>query len=67
MSMIARAGRPEAAIDNASPAAADAGKGRRRSNYPTPELEAVLGKTLGVPVFQESAMRVAMVCAGLCP
>jgi error-prone DNA polymerase len=32
--------------------------------YPTPELEAVLGKTLGVPLFQESAMRVAMVCAG---
>ncbi|ACM36640.1 MULTISPECIES: error-prone DNA polymerase [Rhizobium/Agrobacterium group] len=33
-------------------------------DYPTPELEAVLGKTLGVPLFQESAMRVAMVCAG---
>jgi len=32
--------------------------------YPTPELEAVLGKTLGVPLFQESAMKVAMVCAG---
>lgn len=32
---------------------------------PTPELEAVLGKMLGVPLFQQSAMRVAMVCAGL--
>jgi error-prone DNA polymerase len=32
--------------------------------YPTPELEEVLGKTLGVPLFQESAMKVAMVCAG---
>ncbi|TCN31019.1 OB-fold nucleic acid binding protein, partial [Shinella granuli] len=32
--------------------------------YPTPELEAVLSKTLGVPLFQESAMKVAMVCAG---
>lgn len=26
--------------------------------YPKPELEAVLGKTLGVPLFQESAMKV---------
>ncbi len=32
--------------------------------YPTPELEDVLGKTLGVPLFQEQAMRVAIVCAG---
>ncbi|MFC5343402.1 error-prone DNA polymerase (plasmid) [Brevundimonas staleyi] len=33
-------------------------------DYPTPELEKVLGKTLGVPLFQEQAMKVAMVCAG---
>ncbi len=33
-------------------------------DYPTPELEAVLGKTFGVPLFQEQAMQVAMVCAG---
>ncbi len=33
-------------------------------DYPTPELERVLAKTLGVPLFQEQAMRVAMVCAG---
>ena len=39
-------------------------EGREKVEYPTPELEAVLGKTLGVPLFQESAMRVAMVCAG---
>jgi error-prone DNA polymerase len=39
-------------------------EGREAISYPTPELEAVLGKTLGVPLFQESAMRVAMVCAG---
>jgi error-prone DNA polymerase len=32
--------------------------------YPTPELESVLGKTLGVPLFQEQAMKVAIVCAG---
>ncbi|MGY0406623.1 hypothetical protein, partial [Pseudoalteromonas sp. SYSU M81241] len=28
--------------------------------YPKPELEKVLGKTLGVPLFQEQAMRVAI-------
>ncbi|TAX64118.1 DNA polymerase III subunit alpha [Rhizobium leguminosarum] len=39
-------------------------EGKERVVYPTPELEAVLGKTLGVPLFQESAMKVAMVCAG---
>jgi error-prone DNA polymerase len=41
---------------------------RRRSNleaitYPTPEMEAVLGRTLGVPLFQEQAMRLVMVAA----
>ncbi len=35
--------------------------------YPTPELERVLGKTLGVPLFQEQAMQVAIVCAGFTP
>jgi error-prone DNA polymerase len=35
--------------------------------YPTPELESVLGKTLGVPLFQEQAMKVAIVCAGFSP
>jgi error-prone DNA polymerase len=39
-------------------------EGREDVEYPTPELEAVLSKTLGVPLFQESAMKVAMVCAG---
>ena len=39
-------------------------EGKEKIEYPTPELEAVLGKTLGVPLFQESAMKVAMVCAG---
>src|SRR5258708_10101291 len=36
-------------------------------DYPTPELERVLGKTLGVPLFQEQAMQIAMVCAGFTP
>lgn len=32
--------------------------------YPKPELERVLNKTLGVPLFQEQAMNVAIVGAG---
>ena len=39
-------------------------EGIEKVSYPTPELEDVLGKTLGVPLFQEQAMRVAIVCAG---
>ena len=35
--------------------------------YPSPQLEKVLGKTLGVPLFQEQAMRVAIECAGFTP
>ena len=35
--------------------------------YPSPELEGVLGKTLGVPLFQEQAMRIAIVAAGFTP
>ena len=42
-------------------------EGREPIDYPTPELERVLGKTLGVPLFQEQAMRVAIVCAGFTP
>jgi error-prone DNA polymerase len=38
--------------------------GREPVTYPRPELERVLGKTLGVPLFQEQAMRVAIECAG---
>ena len=35
--------------------------------YHKPELEAVLGKTLGVPLFQEQAMRIAIVAGGFTP
>ncbi|MGV9010002.1 error-prone DNA polymerase [Brevundimonas sp.] len=42
-------------------------EGREEVVYPTPELEKVLGKTLGVPLFQEQAMRVAIECAGFTP
>ncbi|QYC11485.1 error-prone DNA polymerase [Brevundimonas nasdae] len=39
-------------------------EGKEEVDYPKPELEKVLGKTLGVPLFQEQAMRVAIECAG---
>ena len=39
-------------------------EGKEPVEYPKPELEKVLGKTLGVPLFQEQAMRVAIECAG---
>ncbi|HVB69526.1 MAG TPA: error-prone DNA polymerase, partial [Acetobacteraceae bacterium] len=42
-------------------------EGKEPVSYPTPELECVLGKTLGVPLFQEQAMQVAVVCAGFTP
>ncbi|MCX7630163.1 MAG: error-prone DNA polymerase [Geminicoccaceae bacterium] len=35
--------------------------------FPSKELEEVLGKTLGVPLFQEQAMRIAIVAAGFTP
>ncbi len=35
--------------------------------YPSAEIEAVLKKTLGVPLFQEQAMRLAVVAAGFTP
>jgi error-prone DNA polymerase len=42
-------------------------EGKEDVVYPKPELERVLGKTLGVPLFQEQAMRVAIECAGFTP
>jgi error-prone DNA polymerase len=42
-------------------------EGKEEVIYPKPELEKVLGKTLGVPLFQEQAMRVAIECAGFTP
>ncbi len=38
--------------------------GLEEVKYPSPEVEAILRKTLGVPLFQEQAMRLAMVAAG---
>jgi error-prone DNA polymerase len=42
-------------------------EGKEKPVYPKPELERVLGKTLGVPLFQEQAMRVAIEGAGFTP
>ena len=35
--------------------------------YPQEELRAILGRTLGVPLFQEQAMEIAIVAAGFTP
>ncbi len=42
-------------------------QGREPVAYPSRELEAVLGKTLGVPLFQEQAMKIAIHAAGFTP
>ncbi|MCC8978911.1 error-prone DNA polymerase [Bradyrhizobium acaciae] len=42
-------------------------EGREAVTFPTEALRKVLGKTLGVPLFQEQAMQVAMVAAGFSP
>ncbi len=42
-------------------------EGKEPVHYPKEELRRVLGKTLGVPLFQEQAMQVAIHCAGFTP
>jgi len=42
-------------------------EGKEVPEYPKPELRDVLEKTLGVPLFQEQAMKVAIVGAGFTP
>lgn len=41
-------------------------QGLEKADCP-PRLERALGRTLGVPIFQEQAMQVAMIAAGLSP
>ncbi len=41
--------------------------GEEQVIFPSRELEQVLGKTLGVPLFQEQAMKIAIVAAGFTP
>ena len=41
--------------------------GEEPVEYPSEELRAILGRTLGVPLFQEQAMEIAIVAAGFTP
>jgi len=41
--------------------------GEEKVVFPSDELGAVLGKTLGVPLFQEQAMQIAIIGAGFSP
>jgi error-prone DNA polymerase len=41
--------------------------GEEKPEYPSKELEEILKRTLGVPLFQEQAMRIAIVAAGFSP
>jgi error-prone DNA polymerase len=42
-------------------------EGKEKVEYYKPELEEILGKTLGVPLFQEQAMKIAIVAGGFTP
>jgi error-prone DNA polymerase len=41
--------------------------GLEKAEYPSPEVQAVLERTLGVPIFQEQVMELAIVAAGFTP
>jgi len=41
--------------------------GKEKVEYPSEALRQVLGKTMGVPLFQEQAMKIAIVGAGFMP
>ena len=45
----------------------DAATERRRVTFPSESLREVLGKTYGVPLFQEQAMKIAVAAAGFTP
>ncbi|CAN5281026.1 error-prone DNA polymerase [soil metagenome] len=42
----------------------DRRSGRVPVVYPSPEIEQALGRTLGIPLFQEQCMQLAILCAG---
>ncbi len=42
-------------------------EGKEKVEFPSEDLRQVLGKTLGVPLFQEQAMKIAIVAAGFTP
>jgi len=41
--------------------------GKEKVDYPSPVLEAILKRTLGIPLFQEQAMKIAIDAAGFEP
>jgi error-prone DNA polymerase len=41
--------------------------GEEAVTYPSPDVEGVLARTLGVPIFQEQVMQLAIVAAGFSP
>ncbi|YAF59858.1 Error-prone DNA polymerase [Pseudomonas sp. E102] len=41
--------------------------GEEKITYPSSELKEVLGRTLGIPLFQEQVMQIAIVAAGYSP
>jgi error-prone DNA polymerase len=45
----------------------DRRSGRVPVVYPSPEIEKALGRTLGIPLFQEQCMQLAILCAGFTP
>lgn len=42
-------------------------QGKEVATYPSPEVRGVLERTLGVPIFQEQVMQLAVVAAGFTP
>ena len=42
-------------------------QGKEKIEYHHPELETILGRTLGVPLFQEQAMKIAIDVGGFSP
>ncbi len=42
-------------------------QGLEKITYPSPELERALGRTYGVPLFQEQVMQIAIIAAGFSP
>ncbi len=42
-------------------------QGDEKTTYPSPEIKAVLKRTLGVPIFQEQAMQIAVKAGGFTP
>src|SRR5690606_16834196 len=42
-------------------------RGEEKVIYPHPKLESILGRTLGVPLFQEQVMKIAIELGGFTP